>query len=236
MHHRVITPVTKSTWVVLIAALLLTSPVAWARRTAASAPANAAVVRALRGIERTFRSGRYDHATRIDVAAGHYAFDCSVMVAWVLRRAAPAAAREVEISSGTTRPLARHFQRHLSAPPARSAWRAIRRVADARPGDVIAWSFPAWVRTNVTGHVAFVAEAPRVYAARPNTFVLRIADSSSVAHDRDTREHGRFRGFGYGDIYVQVDPVRGTPVAYRPNLRAGSGFLRTTISLARPVR
>jgi hypothetical protein len=221
----------------LVAALLLASPLAWAqRRRAAGATKDSPVVRVLRDIERTWRSGRYDHATRIDPTAGLYAFDCSVMVAWVLRRAAPAAEREVEASAQSTRPLARHYQRHLASPPTRSAWRAIPRVADARPGDVIAWNFPAWIRTSMTGHVAFVMEPPRVYPARPNTFVLRIADSSSVPHDRDTRDRGRFRGFGYGDIYVQVDPARGAPVAYRPNLRPGTGFLRTTISLARPLR
>lgn len=221
----------------LVAALLLASPFAWAqRRRAVGATKNPHVVRVLREIERSWRSGRYDHATRIDAAAGHYAFDCSVMVAWVLRRAAPAAEREVEASAHSTRPLARHYQRHLAAPPPRSAWRTIPRVADARPGDVLAWNFPAWIRTSMTGHVAFVMEPPRVYPGRPHTFALRIADSSSVPHDRDTRERGRFRGFGYGDLYVQVDPVRGTPVAYRPNLRPGTGFLRTTISLARPLR
>ncbi|MFO0624483.1 MAG: hypothetical protein U0325_02615 [Polyangiales bacterium] len=222
---------------VLVAALLVSSPHAWAqRRRAAGGVHENRVVDVLHGIERTWRSGRYDHATRIDPTAGHYAFDCSVMVAWVLRRAAPAAAREVEAAAQSTRPLARHYQRHLAAPPARSAWRAIPRVADARPGDVIAWNFPTWIRTHMTGHAAFVMEPPRAYPGRPHTFVLRIADSSSVPHDRDTRERGRFRGFGYGDIYVQVDPVRGTPVAYRPNLRPGTGFLRTTISLARPLR
>lgn len=194
------------------------------------------MVRALQELDRTWRSGRYTHDTRIDVAAGRYEFDCSAMVAWVLRRAAPVAERELEADTGAARPLARHYRQHLAAATGRRAWAPVPRVADARPGDVVAWTFPPWIRTSVTGHVAFVVEAPRPFAGRANTYVLRIADSSSVPHDRDTRERGLRRGFGHGDIYVSVDPATGAPIAYRPNLRPGTGFLRTSIVLGRPTR
>jgi len=193
-------------------------------------------MRTLHGIETSWRSGRYDHNTHVDETHGQYVFDCSAMVTWVLRRATPQAQRELEAASQAVRPLARHYYRHLARPTPSRAWAPVARVADARPGDVIAWVFPPWVHTAVTGHVAFVIERPRPFAGRPNTFVLRIADSSSVPHDRDTRDRTQQRGFGYGDIYVSVDPRTGAPVSYRPNLRPGSGFLRTSLALGRPLR
>ncbi len=222
-------------WLGLVLALAAASPAgAQRRRGAATTPSP--VIRTLHAIETSWRSGRYDHNTHVDPARGQYEFDCSAMVTWVLRRATPQAQRQIEAASRAARPLARHYYRHLAAPPAGGHWAPVVRVADARPGDVIAWVFPPWIRTTITGHVAFVLERPRPFAGRPHTFVVRIADSSSVPHDRDTRDRTRQRGFGYGDIYVSVDPTAGTPVAYRPNLRPGTGFLRTSIALGRPLR
>jgi hypothetical protein len=69
VHHRAAMPRHATAPVgraaALVAALLLASPLAWAqRRRAAGAAKDSPVVRVLREIERSWRSGRYDHATR----------------------------------------------------------------------------------------------------------------------------------------------------------------------------
>lgn len=174
-------------------------------------PAPQRVLDELARIARSLRTSRYDHDTRIDERAGRFDFDCSAMAAYVLRRSAPQALAAV----GSARPVAAGFSRTItSAPVGRFArgWQRIARVAEARPGDVLAWQRPRWFPSNNTGHVAFVVEAPRPHDLG---VLVRIIDSTRYAHQDDTRdtEHGQ-SGFGSGTLLVATNPLTGAGVGY----------------------
>lgn len=189
----------------------LTLPGAEALAQGATPPAPQRVLDALARIATTMRSSRYDHDTRVDERAGRYDFDCSAMAAWVLRRSAPQALAAI----GSSRPVAAGFARTIShAPVGRFArgWQHVARVADARPGDLLAWERPRWFPSNNTGHVAFVVEAPRPHGLG---VLVRIIDSTRYAHQDDTRdtEHGQ-SGFGSGTLLVATNPLTGEGVGY----------------------
>jgi hypothetical protein len=157
---------------------------------------------------------RYPWHPYVDERQEIYRFDCSGMAEWVLHQAAPTAARAREWGVGG-RPLARDYQRRIAAiPPGseRRGWRRIARVEDAAAGDLIAWKKPDIVRSPNSGHVAFILLPPLRVPGRDGTFLVRVADSSSLLHDDDTRV-GR-TGFGLGTILLVADPVSGAPVAY----------------------
>jgi hypothetical protein len=192
------------------------------------------VMRVLGRVAATFTESEYTHGFRIDERRGVYAVDCSGLVHWVLRRAAPKAAA----SSGrglAGRPLARDYQRRIARLPygvSAGGWRRVRRVDEARPGDVVAWLKPEIVKSQNTGHVAFVVRAPEAVPGNPSAFLVRIADSTSLLHDADTRE-GR-TGFGFGTILLVADPETGEPRAYGwVGLRWRT--FETPISIGRPL-
>lgn len=220
-------------WVVVIG-LLLAAGVG--RAQPARRDARERVVAQLEAIRTGLRQTRYTHSTRIDPVRGIFEFDCSAMVAWVLRRAAPRAQREVERVRATRRPLARDYHSHFaSGAPARS-WQRGLEVADARPGDVLAWAFPPGLRLPITGHVAIVVATPRPVRGRPHHFTVRIADATTVPHHDDTRARGPIRGgFGYGNIELRVDPDTHAPIAYRWSQHPERGFQRAPMAMARPL-
>jgi hypothetical protein len=171
-------------------------------------------MRVLGRISERMTDTSYSHGTIVDERKGIYRFDCSGMVEWVLRQAAPTATRAREWGVGG-RPLARDYLRRIAAVPPgveRPGWRRIERVQDAAPGDVIAWRKPDIVRSPNSGHVAFVVLPPVRVPGQEGAFLLRIADSSSLLHDADTRV-GR-SGFGLGTILLLTDPASGAPIAY----------------------
>lgn len=200
------TPRTPASFALLVA-LCVASPA----RAQVEAHGNPRVVAALDGIRATLRTTRYTHDTRIDPRAGRYDFDCSVMAAYVLARAAPRA--RAALPAG--RPLAVDFHRAIVAAPTnrpRNGWQRIARIADARPGDVLAWPRPRWFRSNNTGHVAFVAATP---VATPRGVLVRVTDATSVGHQDDPRNReGGPTGFGQGTLLIETDPLTGEGTAY----------------------
>ena len=171
-------------------------------------------MRVLGKIAASLEESEYSHAPFVNEKRGIYRFDCSSMVQWVLRRSAPTAAAAVAWKL-EGRPLARDFQRRIArAPTAKpnNGWRRIARVRDALPGDVIAWLKPEEIDSPNTGHVAFVVLPPVLAPGYDNAYLVRIADSTSLLHDDDTRI-GR-SGFGLGTILVVTDPNTDAPVAY----------------------
>ncbi len=175
------------------------------------APAPQRVLDELARIAANLRTSTYDHATRVDERAGRYDFDCSAMAAYVLRRAAPGALTAV----GGGRPVAASFYRTIARAPvgrAGGAWQRLARIADARPGDVLAWQRPRWFPSRNTGHVAFVAAEPRLHDLG---VLVRITDSTRLAHESDTRDTDRGQsGFGQGTLLVATNPLTGEGVGY----------------------
>ncbi len=171
---------------------------------------------------------------RVDERRGTYAFDCSGMVEWVLHKAAPTAAYASAQSLGR-RPLAidfYHWIASVSPERDRHGWRRVTRVEDAEPGDVIAWIKPPIVPSPNTGHVAFVVFKPARVPGRDDAFVVRIADSSSLLHEDDTRIDRN--GFGLGTVLVLADGATGAPTGYGwVGLRAWT--FETPIAIGRPL-
>lgn len=191
-------------------------------------------MRTLGKIAETLTESVYSHGTQVDERRGIYAFDCSGMAFWVLRKASPRAARNMARGLGG-RPLARDFQRRLSRSPThtpRDGWSRVARVQDAVPGDVLAWIKPAIIDSPNTGHVAFIVLPPQPLPGYGNAFLVRIADSTSLLHDDDTRV-GR-SGFGLGTILLVTDPETGAPQAYG---WVGTRYrvFETAIAIGRPV-
>jgi hypothetical protein len=194
------------------------------------------IMKTLGRISETMTQTEYARgAPRVDERRGIYAFDCSGMAEWVLRKATPVAATYAFSGLGH-RPLASDFYHRIadvSFPQGHHGWQRIARVDEAEPGDVIAWIKPAIVQSANTGHVAFVVLKPARVPGRDQAFLVRIADSTSLMHDADTRS-GR-RGFGLGTILVLADPGSGAPSGYGwVGLRAWT--FETQMAIGRPVR
>jgi hypothetical protein len=172
------------------------------------------VLRTVGKIAETLNFSSYSSVTRVNVENGEYSFDCSGMADWVLCRAAPVACRSVR--SAGPRPLARDFHRAIAAVPVgaeRGGWRRIARVDQGEPGDVVAWIKPPEVPSRNSGHVAFIVRSPAPLPGYQNAYLVRVADSTSLYHDNDTREPGLTNGFGFGTILL-VSDESGAPVAY----------------------
>jgi hypothetical protein len=186
-------------------------------------------------IAETLTHTEYTHGLSVNEHTGVYAFDCSGLVHWVLRRAAPKAAAMTQRGlSG--RPLARDYYRSIAILPpgkVRQGWRRIERVEDAEPGDVVAWIKPALIKSPNTGHVAFIAQPPVRVAGDTNAFLIRVIDSTSLLHDDDTRQGGS--GFGLGTILLMADAATGAPVEYGWVGLKWRTFA-TEIAIGRPIR
>jgi hypothetical protein len=182
----------------------------------------------------TLTDSVYSHGMQVDERRGVYSFDCSGMASWVLRKASPRAARSLA-RGAAGRPLARDFLRRIasvSSDRPRDGWQRVLRVQDAAPGDVIAWLKPAVIQSANTGHVAFIVLPPEPVPRYDNAFLVRVADSTSLLHDRDTRA-GR-SGFGFGTILLVTDPETGSPRAYGwVGLRYRA--FETEIAIGRPL-
>lgn len=197
-----------------------------------------AVLDTLARIEQNLRASSYTHATRVDEKAGRYEFDCSGMAAWVLRRASPKAHSAVAYRSKGGRPLARDYYQQIAATRAgraRFGWSRVTRVADAAPGDVIAWLKPKELRSPNTGHVAFLLSAPEAVPGTPHAYLVRIADASRYQHAQDSRAGTDRTGFGHGTILVVADPESGAPVAYGWVGLHSAWVLSTPMAIGRPL-
>ncbi len=213
-----------------------------------------AALEVIRAAWENARLTTYDSMTRVDEASGAYNFDCSGFVQWVLRQSNPVAARWV--ASGLPhRPLARNFHSRISAiQPGRprSGWQRVERVADIRPGDVIAWIKPREVVSKNTGHVVFAVLPPELIDDN-RTYLLRVADATRLWHADDTRnwqgetpvrrsplgpdtndESPNDQGLGFGTISLIADSNTGAPAEYGWVATQWRTF-ETRIAIGRPV-
>jgi hypothetical protein len=183
-------------------------------------------------VRAALRDTRSVHVTRGNARRGSNDWDCSGMAAWVLERAAPHAVAAL----GNHRAVARDFYRAIARAPigrARGGWQRVAGIADARPGDVIAWLRPqGWSSPN-TGHVAFVLERPLQIPGHPGTWAVRIADATSFGHQNDTRGDGQ-GGYGEGTLLVLTNNS-GEAIAYGWYGTESDAVLVTQIVFGRPV-
>ena len=166
--------------------------------------AGARVLAVLADVEGSIVESSYKHATRVDVRAGTYHWDCSGMTAWVLKRAAPTALRSLKSS----RPVARTFAAAIEKAPtgrAKHGWQRIESIADVMPGDVFAWRRPRGMPSKNTGHVGFVVDKPLPVPGLKGAWAVRIVDSTSFFHQDDTRRTDPDGGFGTGTVTFLAD-------------------------------
>ncbi len=195
--------------------------------TLQSADAATRILATVAEIERHLSSTVYAHQLRVDPSQGIYQFDCSLMVSWILGRAAPGAHAEI---SGLAGQYFSGIDRISPGQPT-AGWRHVARIADTQPGDVIAWATPPGLPSHVSGHVVIAAGRPEPFR---NGFLLRVVDSTSFPHGEDSRGGGS--GFGYGTMYFEVDPQSGAGVGYGWTGRySGNYVLRTRIAVGRPL-
>lgn len=194
------------------------------------------VMRGLGLLRSKMKTTAYVHGIDIDVRRGHYAFDCSGMVDWVLRDSAPVASRSLRQGLGY-RPLARDFVSRIArmAPGAEAGgWKRVARVADAEPGDVIAWLKPKIIKSQNTGHVAVIVQRPRLRGPYDTAYLLRIADASRLMHEDDSR--GGRGGFGYGTILVETNAATGAPSGFSFAGSRASHAFGTRVVIGRPLK
>jgi hypothetical protein len=176
----------------------------------------------------------YQHKTDVDAGEGGYYFDCSGFVDYALAHSLPADRAALPVTT-STRPLAADFEHLFSAAGAGtggSPWRAVPTVAELRPGDVIAWLKPADVKSHNTGHVLVAIENPVHNQARPDEWLVTVADSTTSPHARDSRGDDA-DGLGTGTIGLSVDGA-GHPVGYYWRGGVSTVLKHTEISLGQP--
>ena len=204
---------------------------------APSAPASRSAARVLETLGRVragVRSTRYQHNTVVRERDGLFAWDCSGMAAWVLRRSAPGAMRV--ITRG--RPVARDFVRAIESAPigrSRAGWQRLASVSEALPGDLFAWRRPRGFPSRNTGHVGFVVNAPVTVPSMPGAFAVRIADATSLGHQDDSRRDDPDGGFGVGTIVFLTD-ASGHGTHYGWFGTESEGYVVTPIVMGRVTR
>jgi len=197
----------------IVSLLIGSSPLSSAAAEQALPSASASILATLASIERTLVSTKYAHWPRIDVKKGRYEWDCSIMAAWVLSRAAPRARRAL----GTQQPLARDFYRAIagkSTQQPRYGWLKVVGPSAIEPGDLFAWiKPPMFKRRKNTGHVGFVTGKPWRHPKYPTVWLMRIADATHEPHEKDSRPPGGVGGFGQGTVAFDFDQ-HGMAIAY----------------------
>jgi len=178
------------------------------------------------------RETGYRHALSVDERHGRYFFDCSIMVQWVLRQAAP---RTVAQFAGLDRARAIHFVRAIERAPVgrfSRGWQRLERIQDVRPGDLFAWRRPEGFPSNNTGHVGFFVSTPQRVPGLPGGWAARISDASRFAHQNDTRPWPGDGGFGTGTIVFLTDE-QGHGTHYGWWGTQSAGYVVTPILFAR---
>lgn len=155
---------------------------------------------------------KYQGRTIVRPETGYYAWDCSGMSSWILKRSAPNALRAIEKS----RPVARDYFKIINRSPtkrARKGWQKLPHVSDAQPGDLFAWLRSPLSKSRVSGHVGFFVSAPTPHPDAPNIYVARIMDATSLPHGDDTRPQESEGGFGFGTMLFATD-ASGETIGY----------------------
>jgi len=153
------------------------------------------------------RETHYRHKIHIDPAAGVFDVDCSGFVSYLIQQVAERHYQMLAKSTADPRPLARDYYRFAAAlaPSIHQGWRRIIQLADAMPGDIVAWNHRD-ASTGDTGHVFVVANDA---VARPDgEYLIPVYDSSSRKHFDDSRGDGHKFADGVGSGQSRFAPIR----------------------------
>lgn len=215
-------PITGSRWPVLPPPLDPLPP---------ATAAGARIVETLARVQASQRDTAYQHRTAVNERLGRYRWDCSGMVSWVIRRAAPRAGRAM----GAERLAARGIYRMIERAPvgrARAGWERLAHIEAARPGDVFAWLTPPGSPSRHTGHTGFVVEPPRPVEGLRDAYAVRVADSIVGPHQDDTRAPNTAGGLGTG-VFVFLTDGEGHATHYGWHGTRTAGYVRTPVIFGR---
>lgn len=179
-------------------------------------PANAAT-RSVHGeairILNNIRTTVYQHDTKINESKGVYRCDCSGFVGYVLSRSTGKNDQKGPLSDGRKRPLAMDYEKFFAAAPSKAdgtaRWQHVVRLADALPGDVIAWRHEKPMPGN-TGHVVIVDQRPVL--EKEGIVRVVVIDSTTRPQVDDTRAKGT-SGVGRGTMWFTIDG-EGRPIGH----------------------
>ncbi len=197
----------------------------------AATPAGARILETLARVQATQRDTAYQHRTAVNERLGRYRWDCSGMVSWVIRRAAPRAGRAM----GSERLAARGIHRMIERAPVgrpRAGWQRLAHIEEVRPGDVFAWRTPPGSPSRHTGHTGFVVERPRPVPGLRDAYAVRVADSIVGPHQDDTRAPGTDGGLGTG-VFVFLTDGEGHATHYGWHGTRTAGYVRTPVLFGR---
>lgn len=191
----------------------------------------------------SMKSTLYQHGTRVDAAGGSYRYDCVGFVSHALKQAAPqareSAFRALGIQPGRipSPPKYRAFFASLEKKP-QPGWQAVTRVADLRPGDVVAWEKKT---ETSSGHAVVIGGDP--VEGPQGVWVVEVYDSTSSPHGGDSRpgdpragilkRTGKRSGLGRGRMAFIADPATGALTGYRWSPKSKTATV--PIAAGRPV-
>ncbi len=191
------------------------------------------VVKLIGKLRRSVKTTKYQHWNHIRYKDGYYAWDCSGMAMWILRRTAPYALR----SLGKRRPQAVDFYKAIVRAPkkgSRRGWRQLRHISHARPGDVFAFPRSSVSRSKTTGHVGFFVEKPWPVPGLKGAWAARILDATRIPHEDDTRARNPEGGFGFGTFMFLLDKD-GKTYGYGWHGTRSRGYLPTHVVYGRVI-
>jgi hypothetical protein len=189
----------------------------------------------------------YEHIPMVDEKNGIYMFDCSSFVSYTLEKRSPQSLKElrsyslVEIMKRRKhkRPLAKdyvtYFAQLNNGSVTSEHWKAVKRIKDLQPGDVLAWKTPDDLDTANTGHVMIVKSAPVQNPKNPDEFLVQIVDATSSPHGKtDSRYGKKLTGIGEGTIGL-IGKADEVPVGYKWSGGESKKIRETEITFARPL-
>jgi hypothetical protein len=154
----------------------------------------------------------FEHEHVVDPETGTYKVDDAAFVGLLLEHSAPEEFARIQKRTHKRYPRAIEIYDFLVA-HSHHGWERVVKLAEARPGDIIAWKPSKTTRERDGGHVAVVARAPE-FDTETETWTVCVHDSSSVAHFDDSRVRGRkyHPGVGSGALKFRADS-QGAPAA-----------------------
>jgi hypothetical protein len=179
------------------------------------------------------RETDFTHEPIIDEETQTYKVDDGAFVALLLEHCAPEELRRVPKRADERYPDAKDFYEFFETDPHRE-WERVRRIADAKRGDILAWRDTDGGHGRSGGHVAVLAHEPE-FDSNARTWTVRVHDSSSAPHFDDSRQRGHEHqpGIGSGAFKLRVGS-NGAPVAVQ--VGPHSDFHRRPIAIGRLAR
>lgn len=171
------------------------------------------------------KSTVYQHKTQVDAKTGDYRYDCVGFVSHALRHAAPQAWASTTKTLGLAKghiPSPGGYRRFFSglATQPQPGWEMVAKVADLRPGDVVAWEYKT---ERSSGHAAIIGSTP--VKGSDGSWTVEVYDSTSARHAEDSRPNdprtetleatGRKSGLGHGTMALLENPATGALAGYR---------------------